>query len=99
MTHAGQARVLEAEDALDFVPEREQQDKRCRDEEDHGCEEPKTRAGLLAAPLDSDPPASAVKPVGAVDRFGVDRWIVGSRRNPAGCLCHSAGFYGRRLSA
>jgi hypothetical protein len=40
-----------------------------------------------------------VKPVGAVDRFGVDRWIVGSRRNPAGCLCHSAGFYGRRLSA
>jgi hypothetical protein len=85
-------RRLKTEHALNLVPERQQQYDRGGDEQEDDGEEPEPRSRPLAASLDPHAPAGTVQAVRTVDRLGIDRRLVGSRRDPARWLGHRAGF-------
>jgi hypothetical protein len=70
---------LQPEDALDGLPGRQAESDRRgqQDEEDHG--EPQARAPVSAVTLEPGSTLGALEPVRALDREGIERWILPGR--------------------
>ena len=80
--------MLQAEEALDLVPERHEQHDRDRDEQEHDRDEVEPCPRLLAPALDAHPSTCPVKAVRPFHGLRIDRRLVGNGRDPPGWLRH-----------